>query len=69
MKVEKALPKSCTGKYAKVSILTAAAKPAIVIAPKLSTKRWINKIPKFMQDCWRQVNKEYLVISERICES
>ena len=34
MKVEKAFPNSCTGMYAKESILTAAAKAAMTAVPK-----------------------------------
>ena len=36
-KVEYAFPKSCTGRYEKVSIFTAAANAAITTEPKLFT--------------------------------
>ena len=51
MKVEKAFPNSCTGMYAKESILTAAAKAAMTAVPKLLTSPCIIRMPKFMTDC------------------
>ena len=43
-----------------VSIFTATAKAAITAVPKLLTRPWIMRMPKFITDCCRQVNKERL---------
>ena len=63
MKVENALPKSCTGIYAKESIFTAAAKAAMTTVPKLFTRPWTIRMPKFITDCWAQVRTENWDIS------
>ena len=63
---EKALPNSCTGIYASVSILTAAAKAAMIAVPKLFTRPWIIKIPKFITDCCKQVKNAYRPTSENV---
>lgn len=41
-----------------VSIFTATAKAAITAVPKLLTRPWIMRMPKFITDCCRQVNRE-----------
>ena len=57
-KVEKALPKSCTGEYARVSTFTATANADITVVPKLFTSPCTMRIPRFMMDCWMQVSAE-----------
>ena len=55
---ENALPKSCTGMYAMVSIFTATAKAAMTAVPKLLTMPCTSRMPKFMTDCCKQVQPD-----------
>ena len=57
------MPKSCTGRYAKASILTAAANAAMTTVPKLLTSPCTARMPRFMTDCWMQVSAEKDAIS------
>ena len=44
-----------------MSIFTATAKAAMITVPKLFTRPWIIRIPKFITDCWAQVITEYRI--------
>ena len=52
--------------FAAQTAAETAAKAAMVTAPKLSTSRWMRRIPKFIADCCAQVRSDRSRISASI---